>query len=187
MRKPSAATIVASVALFLSLAGTAQAVTLVTPQGQPVGGQWQRWANAVRVPTYRGTVTLNLSPSAATICFGASGCTAAQDGNAPPEITLATNAQAFRGSDTPRETLLYELGHVFDFEYLTNADRRAFLRLWGMRRSVSSWWAGEAHPSFAVPGERFSEYYLDCAESAHPALPAFCALVRQMRSQRPTR
>ena len=39
----------------------AQTTTLITPQGQPVGGPWQRWLNESQVPTYRGTMVLDVS------------------------------------------------------------------------------------------------------------------------------
>lgn len=142
---------------------------LVRPSGAPVGGQWQRWANESYAPGYRGTVTLDLSAHADNFyCGGAIGCSVNEGlTTSNPEIFDFPNGDRW----TRRYSLLYELGHVFDYRYLTDGDRRAIMRLWHIEAHAGKpvldrWWQGEANltPSSKVPGEWFSDGYVICAE-----------------------
>lgn len=61
--------------------------------------------------------------------------------------------------------LLHELGHAFDFQYMTPASRAAFKVAIG---SPCSWWSEHCPvprwPGHSVPpGERFAELYAACA------------------------
>ena len=103
----------------LTLCAPAQAVTLVHPDGTLVGGKWQRWANQALVPTVRGP--LIFEPTAEFGCGGADACSMRSPGPGEPATTAA--------SDQPG--LYFELGHQFDWTYLTNADRGRFARMWG--------------------------------------------------------
>ncbi len=47
--------LLAALVAMLVLTAPAQAVTLINQQGQPIGGQWQQWANQAKVPTIPAT------------------------------------------------------------------------------------------------------------------------------------
>src|SRR5437879_1699248 len=109
----------------LALGGSAQAVTLVTPSGEPVGGKWQRWADQARVPTYRGPVIFTADTS--TFC-GANipGCStpAPWDNYSHPYELAAID----------RDSLYFELGHIFDWAYLSWPSRqRLAVGIWRLR------------------------------------------------------
>ena len=66
-----ARTVVLGVVAPLAFASPAPAMTLVGPQGQPVGGQWQQWADEAQVPTLLGTLLVDNDP---TPCMGGAAC-----------------------------------------------------------------------------------------------------------------
>jgi hypothetical protein len=146
----------AGVFAALALAAPAQAVTLVNPAGQPIGGRWQRWANEMRVPTVRGRLTLDVSAAdASAMCGATTGCSEGWDG-LEPVIWI----EPYAG----RDTLYYELGHEFDWLELIAADRSFLAREWGTPRA--HWWDSEA--SLARGSEDgleavFPQIYADCA------------------------
>lgn len=99
--------------------GTAEAVSLVTPQGGPVGGSWQRWANEAKVPTVNATVVM----MPASFCdipgvAQASGCS----NTTPPWALYASG----------HDVLYFELGHIFDANRLTWSERGQFAHVWGV-------------------------------------------------------
>ena len=117
--------VVAAVAL---LAVPAKAVTLVTPTGQPIGGQWQTWANEMRVPTVRGPVVLDTSPAdAQASCGAAFGCSW---GPYPGEPDLTPEIWIDGLGAPSKQTLYYELGHEFDWLDLNAGDRSYLARAW---------------------------------------------------------
>lgn len=131
-------------ALGADLAGP-RAVRLVTPAGERVRGNWQAWANASRMPTVTGPVTLRL-----TGCPGlpdAAGCVYTHE---PRVVYLRRNLRE------PRAVLLHELGHVFDLTVMGDRDRASFRRI--MRRPGASWWRGKR-----ALAEWFAEAYSWCA------------------------
>ncbi len=72
---------------LVALAAPAQAVTLVTPTGQPVGGQWQQWADEAHVPTLSGDLIVVVN-DAVSMCAGADyGCSIS------PTTSSATTAR----------------------------------------------------------------------------------------------
>ena len=168
----------------LTLCAPAQAVTLVHPDGTLVGGKWQRWANQALVPTVRGP--LIFEPTAEFGCGGADACSMRSPGPGEPATTAA--------SDQPG--LYFELGHQFDWTYLTNADRGRFARMWGRPHhpwvdSVASVMSGSED---GLEGD-FAAVYEECAWSAVPDLDiawgdlppidprhplASCALIRRI-------
>lgn len=107
----------ALVGAVLAFAAPAHAV-LVTPQGKPVGGMYQRWVNQSRMPTVNGAVEM----MGATICQGAAGCSDYY----PGARTAVLHA-------TDRSTLYFELGHLYDFENLTWRERGRLARVWGVK------------------------------------------------------
>lgn len=133
---------------FGSVPAGAQAVTLVTPQGQPVGGSWQRWANAAEVPTVRGALVFTTNPSD---CGG--GPTA--DGCSGEAWTMASS----------RYALYYELGHQFDWHVLTSGDRQRLARIWGVphARWKDTNWSLTNYVEDGLEVD-FAAVYADCAE-----------------------
>ena len=137
--------------------------TLVTPAGRPVGGEMQRWVDQAHVPTYPGRVVF--STDVARICGAASlGCMLPPtcDLPLPPDFV----ACPWRGwtpevvvAPGDRWTLEHELGHVFDYRYLTPALRRHLVPLLGER----------GHPWFINEDamDAFANTYAYCAETAN--------------------
>jgi hypothetical protein len=120
-------------------------VTLVTPAGKALKGNWQSWADSALVPTVVGRVTLRRNG-----CPGmprAAGCVYTQR---PRVIYLK------RGLTHPRSVLLHELGHVYDLTVLSNSDRGRFRKI--MRQPRAKWWKGKRPLA-----EWFAEGYSWCA------------------------
>lgn len=160
------------IVILLGMTGTASAstsgrlvfpvhyrsVTLVTPAGAPVGGEWQQWANEIS-PAYRGVVTLDLAWNVDAQCDQpAASCS---DTN---EIWEATNTEG--GFQSLRSNLYYELGHIYDHAYLTDSLRARIMRLWGLHwhgAILDAWWDGEQTATVTdVPGEWFAQSYEFC-------------------------
>jgi hypothetical protein len=142
---------------------------LVTLEGQPVGGRWQQWVDESEAPTVLGPLTFSTDVSSAgcippppatgaTIGTGtATGCSHPKTA-AMPAITAVTPGTGARGA------LYFELGHQFDWRYLTSHDRQFLARLWGAPHSR---WFDSAH-ALALGGEDgleadFALVYEDCA------------------------
>jgi hypothetical protein len=137
--------VISTTAAALAVVTSAQATTLVTPAGAPLGGPLQAVVTGSRIPTPPGAVAVDLHP-----CPG-SPYDACWD-------TTVLHLPTARGVDL-RWTLMHELGHVFDDRVLAAADRAAFKRI---IRYSGAWTAGD-EPS----GERFAEAYAGCALYAH--------------------
>jgi hypothetical protein len=137
----------ASLAL-LALSATAQAVTLVSPDGDPRIARFQTWANAAVVPTPVGVVDLVLDSCPVAV---SDGCIYH---GAPPTIFLGPMVR-------DRPILLHELGHAFDTQRLTPAYRAAFEGIFGDTRP----WRTAPNS----PHERFAEAYSLCARHARIA------------------
>jgi hypothetical protein len=176
-------------ALVVSLASpgfatAAQTTTLLTPSGQSVGGQWQRWMDDSYAPTLNGPMVLAFAgrtacepgydppPSDIAACtaggaFTPVAVTEAQD----PETLINTFQVWGQPLVWQRWVLMYEQGHAFDFAYLTPSSRAALLTLWGQpplpvgEQMAAYWWQGEATGDADTPtyGEWFSEAYSLCA------------------------
>ena len=129
-------------------------VLLVDSAGQPVGGKWQAWADAARVPTVSGALLFSTDP---TSCQGASGCS---DG--PP--MYGPVAHTFMAPGATRHALYFELGHQFDWNVLTDADRQYLARVWLVPHA--NWW--DSAESLGQANEdgleaAFAGIYADCA------------------------
>jgi hypothetical protein len=150
-------------------AGHTHAVTLVDAQGQPIGGQWQHWANEAHVPTLSGELTLILGSADP-------GCPVACS-TAPGNIERLPDGSFFSSATLPTETwvvphlatewnLDWELGHQFDWRYLTDAQRAMFADLWHLDLP---WWDSQ---TAAQNGREdgleavFAQDYADCATGA---------------------
>ena len=149
----SCARFIAAIAATIALsAGDAQAATLITPQGTPVGGVWQRWVNDAKVPTISGPILFQTVEALG--CEPAPSCSAAGGQGTPPVIAA-----------TSRGYLYFELGHLFNTLYLTGADRARFARMWGHPHAQ---WADSAR-SLSEGSEDgltadFAAVYEQCAE-----------------------
>ena len=135
--------------LVLALTSSAQALTIVSPTGDPRVARYQAWANTSAMPQPLGQVDLVLSSCPAAI---SDGCIYH---GAPPTIFLGPTVRE-------RAVLLHELGHAFDTQRMSNAYRFAFEKLFGDRR------AWRTAPN--SPHERFAEAYSLCAR--HPRIRA---------------
>lgn len=148
--------LIITVLTFLAFSASAGAVTLVTPQGQPVGGKWQRWADQARVPTYSGTVIFGDVAD----CEGAAhGC--ALFTLTPAEIVVADHPIPRWKLANPRWVLYHELGHIYDWQHLTAADRAQLTLLMGDRSR--SW--TEVRVVNGGAQDDFADLYAFCAEN----------------------
>lgn len=133
--------------VVLVFAAPAEAVTLVTPDGQ-VAQPEQRWADEAKVPTAVATITVHREH-----CPDSVEPTCASIGH----IWIAP------GWGT-RAIFFHELGHVFDYYALTDGDRSAFGAILHDRRP----WRVEGGDA---PVERLADTYSMCARrrrmSAH--------------------
>lgn len=138
---------IVAVLVGLAIAPVASAVRLVTPTGTPVGGVWQHWANHSRVPTVRETITF--------VAFRGDGMEYCG------EPALGCSSPAFPGvlpfiatTVGDRFSFYHELGHEFDWTYLTLTLRARFLRL-----------MGEPHVPWVEGGsaDDFADLYATCA------------------------
>lgn len=179
-----------AVIVGLALAAPAQAVVLVTPQGQPVGGKWQRWANESKVPTARIRIPFALTIPKA--CGNVDGCI----GGKPVTIHIRPAAR------DARFALMHELGHAFDELYLTRIERHRFEYLdgWGHADygyKYAPWSVHHTDPP-GSPNEDFANTYASCAiyglyprtwymnlwpnwDSNWASYRAACGLIRRVR------
>jgi hypothetical protein len=125
------------------------AVKLAAPDGRPLAGRWQGYADASLMPTVPGRVKVILSGCPAR--RGAAGCVYTKR---PRVIYLR------RGLNDPRGVLLHELGHLYDIRVLNNRDRARFRRILG-RSAKRQWWRGSRPLA-----ELFAEAYSWCARYA---------------------
>jgi hypothetical protein len=166
LRRPALAGLCAAALTLLALTATAQAVTLVSPSGDPRVARFQTWANSAAVPTPAGVVDLVLDTCPVAV---SDGCIYH---GAPPTIYLGPTVR-------DRPILLHELGHAFDTQRLTPGYRAAFE---GIFRDTRAW---RAPPN--SPHERFAEAYSLCARHAriartYTAAYGYRATPRQHRS-----
>ena len=160
------------VAAVLPLAAPAQAVTLVTPNGQPIGGQWQRWADEAKTPTVAQDVILSIDPSpnpcgtAAACSWGPTSIKGSFAVEQKPSLAqpdeIAVTQTGIASND--RDALYWELGHVFDWTYLTSAERRYIAHTIG--DADWHWWdtlAGLRHDGEDGLEADFARIYADCA------------------------
>lgn len=164
--------IVGSFLCVAVLAGPAQAVTIIGP------AKFQRWADASFVPTPRGVVRV----------------TTTEPCPPPPGWMLSPAACSYPGwiygTSITRPVFLYELGHEFDFDHvsdgLSNGGsplRAGYERIRGLH---GAWW-GTGIGDIKSPGELFARDYLYCSDEL-PSLLRFttrtkrriCALIRRV-------
>jgi len=139
---------ISPIGLLASLAllqGTASAVTLVDPTSQPIGGQFQSWADAAQMPTLSGTLILDVTTDGPCPIACSEG--PGQEWILPDGSTTVDTAAAYGPAETwviptvDQYSLYWELGHQFDWLYLDDATRANLATLWG---SSAQWWDTEA-------------------------------------------
>ncbi len=176
----------------LALAAPAQAVTLVTPTGTPVGGQWQQWADEAHAPALSGDLIVVVN-DAVSMCAGADyGCSISPNDQLNYQGSAMTFVDSYPdGTGTNQDQFCEELGHQFDWAYLTAAEREAFAAVWS---SDLPWW--DSASSLARGQEdglefEFALNYADCAidqnwqiswvpQISTTQLDKTCALVSQI-------
>ena len=156
----------------LASATDATAVTLVDPGGNPIGGQFQAYADAARVPTLAGTLIFGGTNAACPVaCSTGPGSDAIN-----PDGSLFVQTAAFGPAITwaaPTASAYqfdWELGHQFDWAYLTDADRQQLAVLW--RSPTAQWW--DSVKVLAAGGEDglervFAADYASCALGYPPS------------------
>ena len=127
----------------LVMTTSAQAVTLVLPDGTERPQPYQGWADELKLPTTPGVVTLRL------------------DGDGCPAVAcaLAQPATIWHLAGARRGDFHHELGHHFDYTVMTPDARGAFMEVMGL---VGRAWRERGGNS---PHERFAEAYRMCARS----------------------
>jgi hypothetical protein len=161
----------------LVLVSSAQAVLLVTPQGHPIGGKWQRWADHMHVASWSGplTVTTDISicgydgdgslyiACALNPAFGWTGTTCllscSRQHGTITEIAVAPNEDQM--------VLFHELGHEFDGRYLLQSDRRRLTR-WiagDTGRLPGAWVEANDVRDNNGDSDYFADFYATCAQA----------------------
>lgn len=145
----------------LGIAASARAVTLVHPNGVPMGPMWQRWVAQMRVPTVDGTVVVHLvSAGKVGACPG----TVHTTGGCAAPGTIWINHSMPRWER--KQALYHELGHQFDFAGLFDPYKSEFLYLW----HLTGLWTDPFGPvtkdgAQASAREWFAEAYRLCANN----------------------
>src|ERR1700722_2830847 len=158
-------TLLASIAASLCLCGTAQAGTvLVSPTGQPVGGIYQQWVNQDRVPSANVTVVFTVGTgNCSYVGYTAPACS---DGVYPGSDWTGENIWLDPNNPlkVQRQSLYFELGHIYDWTQLSNGDRGYLARNWWLAHH--HWWdtvAGLVHGDEDGLEGMFGAIYQDCA------------------------
>lgn len=116
---------------------------------------YQRWANAAKVPTVNGRVILHTDG-----CVGLFACGSTREVWVLGSwMTVGDREDRRSGRAEVRDALMHELGHVFDYDRLTDARRNWLRRLMRTRRP---WRAIEGSNTVAAD-ETFAEAYMLCA------------------------
>jgi len=178
MLNRTGAVLAGAILLVCWSASSARAVTIQTTDS---GHPWQQWADRAQVPTWQGALPFVVVNSQVD-CGGmqANGCTSAvpqvdqttgqtMPGGTPLASVSTSVDSAPEGVDA-RAVLYHELGQVFWQEYLTDADKAAFMSIVGLAPDVNEWnnWlygsiVYEGQTRHFPPFEWFAEGYRYCA------------------------
>lgn len=136
----------------LVFSGAASATTFVTPKGAPAGGSWAAWAAQSAEPTVPGRVQI----WPASLCGGAGGCSNYYTDVNPHVAILHAEG---------RFTFYFEMGHLFDWELLTWAERGTLSKIWGVYGHPwnDTWAAVQAGREDGLEAD-FAAVYAYCAE-----------------------
>jgi hypothetical protein len=169
-------------AIFFWLTGTAHAVTLVDNNGSPIGGQLQAEADATQVPTLSGTLIIKQTnvPCPVACSQGPGDEYVDTDGSVKFNTPAATYGPAITWVNpgvppgpAAKYEFDFELGHQFDWAYLTNDDRQAFAAMW--HDPGGQWW--DSTRALNAGGEDglelvFAHDYASCAMGYVPQATA---------------
>lgn len=154
-------------------------MTLVNPQGRPIGGILQRWANQMQVASWRGTLVIDANTAPCQVWpWHPPACA---------DIT-PTGTVYYAPSLHDPDIFYWELAHEFDARYLSDADR-VILMQWLTQDAarmgippITVWW--QMPPEYPASeegnsgGEWFSAYYAFCALGSRANEdPRVCRLV----------
>ncbi len=143
-------------ALVLAAPGAAEAHTTII---EPVGSHfpYQRWVNEAAVPTPSVTLTVVEEP-----CPGEEDLDVAC--TIPEEATIWMDPRRVIGRHGwwAREVFYHEMGHNFDADVLSEAERAGFARLRGTRRQWEYPEESTANGNFGLE-EVFADAYAGCA------------------------
>ena len=141
--------LVAAVALLIVAVGAAPAAAHppkpVSKKGKKLKGPWHRYLHQAKVPVVKGRlkIFLNGCPRRPRLA----GCVYTRR---KYRLYLRRRLHDRRG------VFYHELGHLFDLRVMRRRHRRAFKRIFGLKRGA---WFGGRRP----PGEQFAEAYSYCA------------------------
>lgn len=158
--------------IFLTLAGTARATTLVNDSAHPFSpvdwGLITRWVGDAHVPLAPGTVLLSNQPcEGGTVAAGATlpiACSAAKTWTGMEFEPIGHTW--IPGGSLTRDVVLHEMGRLFNF-HATGAQQTALMAQFHVKA-----WADPAPETYTasdrVAGENVSaDAYAKCAELAH--------------------
>jgi hypothetical protein len=153
-------------------AAPAGAVTLVDDNGSPIGGPLQTYADRAQAPTLAGTLIVREATAACPVaCSTGPGDKVVNSDGSLWVQTPAYGPAITWASPTVNEYQFdWELGHQFDWAYLTDADRQAFATLW--HSPAAQWWNSDAVQSRGGEDglERvFAADYASCAMGYTPS------------------
>jgi hypothetical protein len=134
---------IAAALTLLTLGGKASAATVVAGGAQP----YQRWVDEAKVPTPDVTLTV-------IAVAGPHGCPALEVDRSA--CTSPDQRMIWMGVDD-RSTFLHEVGHNADYYLLSDADRAAFMAIYGLAGT----WVASIDP--ASPNEMFASVWAECA------------------------
>lgn len=144
---------------FFSAAPLASASTQINVNSFGAGyvPPFQIWADSPykALPTPDATIDLHMK----AVCAGAAGCTVPAGYREALRPTMWINPVVMRPED-PDETryvFFHELGHVFDYVHLDDAERAQIIRMFGFPSTMT--WGGTTS---ARPNELFAEGASNC-------------------------
>lgn len=165
--------VAAAVAFALLVPASAEAqTTIIWPNGE-VAEPYQRWIDHSVMPTYDGTVLLTDDTSECDLDLsGVEGCA-----RIDPLPWIVVDPARFGESAAEyrldkRWVTFHELGHIFDFTVMTDAEREEFERInrypgeWEISPDPTAPFEGEP------PREMFADAYANCSIDHHPEFAA---------------
>jgi hypothetical protein len=145
-----------------ALAPYHQTTLLITPQGTPVGGAWQKWVDESQVATPPGEVILDVTTGPPSECgSGAQACSTGYAPGQPQETWIEDRSSASQDA----YNLYFELGHHFDWTVLTPKERLYLAAGWGQ----ASWPWDDSSAGLQTGNEDglegdFAALYAQCAQ-----------------------
>lgn len=171
---------IASIAVLLVLVSTSisDAATILSNNSTTLLTKpWQQWSDQSQMPTVQGDVYVNEldAQNTKSICKldQAIACTMFSQNSIGVfnfQINIDTSQPFAELADTER----HELGHDFNFAYLTPDDEQKFMNILHLSGSPTSWWKPFSNKN-GSPGEWWAEGYRLCADWGIHIARAFIA------------